>query len=659
MGAGLYRINFFALLLCMALGSMLNGNPFYAASVFLFADMVLSCMLGNIAKLVHRQKHRYLFDILSCLVIAGGLVLVFLYPVLSSSLDSVLISLFCFCMVLRDFFCSVPVYLSDCPLGSESRKGERLLSFCLIQLLFDLLCAWILLTRFKGTDLILLLVFLLISSALKLFLPSKRLVLDAPLPENKYSDIASYRIFSDMNLYSTISMNLGVMSVLFVVTRSYAGEPSISLFACLLVWLFLIWAVIAICSRLTSKRFKGLALSEFILGAITWCLGAVFMFKAHTLVFFVLWTFVWSLGITLISSSLRKFSIDFEAVGELAGEEYGSRELNFSNMMVSTSASLISSAIMLIMLCAYSFLNSDFSSLKWHPLNDVLLMQLPLVFMLAALFVAFRQPFDNRNREKLMRYIDAKAPLEPMKESLKSLFVKKYRMRFGVKILCTLARPFLRLRVSGRERIDRQDSPSVFVCNHGFLYGPVSAVIYLPTYFRPWIHNVMLDTETAVSQMHRSLSFLDRIFGRKASDRLIRGINSILQWVLNSFNPIPVVRGASRDVMSTFDASLQALLEGDNILIFPEKPRELNAPVEDDEYDPDRLRNFYTGFAHIGKMYYDATGKSLLFYPLFSDRDRRLFRIGEPVRYDATLPPRESKQKVARELQRKMNELSE
>ena len=659
MGAGLYRINYFALLLCMALGHMLIGNPFYAASVFLFADMVLSCMLGNIAKLVHRQRHRYLFDILSCLVIAGGLVLVFLYPVLSSSLDSVLISLFCFCMVLRDFFCSVPVYLSDCPLGGESRKGERLLSFCLIQLLFDLLCAWILLTRFKGTDLILLLVFLLISGALKLFLPSKRLVLDAPLPENKYSDIASYRIFSDMNLYSTISMNLGVMSVLFVVTRSYAGEPSISLFACMLVWLFLVWAVSGICYRLTSKRFKGLALSEFILGAITWCLGAVFMFKAHTLVFFVLWTFVWSLGITLISSSLRKFSIDFEAVGELAGEEYGSRELNFSNMMVSTSASLISSAIMLIMLCAYSFLNSDFSSIKWHPLNDVLLMQLPLVFMLAALFVAFRQPLDYRNREKLMRYIDAKAPLEPMKESLKSLFVKKYRMRFGVKILCTLARPFLRLRVSGRERIDRQDSPSVFVCNHGFLYGPVSAVIYLPTYFRPWIHNVMLDTETAVSQMHRSLSFLDRIFGRKASDRLIRGINSILQWVLNSFNPIPVVRGASRDVMSTFDASLQALLEGDNILIFPEKPRELNAPVEDDEYDPDRLRNFYTGFAHIGKMYYDATGKSLLFYPLFSDRDRRLFRIGEPVRYDATLPPRESKQKVARELQRKMNELSE
>ena len=57
-------------------------------------------------------------------------------------------------------------------------------------------------------------------------------------------------------------------------------------------------------------------------------------------------------------------------------------------------------------------------------------------------------------------------------------------------------------------------------------------------------------------------------------------------------------------------------------------------------------------------MYYDATGKSLLFYPLYSDRERRLFRIGEGVRYDVSLAPREGKQKVARELQSKMSELS-
>ena len=46
------------------------------------------------------------------------------------------------------------------------------------------------------------------------------------------------------------------------------------------------------------------------------------------------------------------------------------------------------------------------------------------------------------------------------------------------------------------------------------------------------------------------------------------------------------------------------------------------------------LRTFYTGFAHIAKMYFDRTGKALLFYPLYSDMDERAFRIGEPVAYD-------------------------
>ena len=64
MGIGLYRIDFFELVLCMALGQLLIGNPFYAAAVFLFADMLQSCLLGNIATLVHQDRHRYLFDIL-------------------------------------------------------------------------------------------------------------------------------------------------------------------------------------------------------------------------------------------------------------------------------------------------------------------------------------------------------------------------------------------------------------------------------------------------------------------------------------------------------------------------------------------------------------------------------------------------------------------
>ena len=256
-----------------------------------------------------------------------------------------------------------------------------------------------------------------------------------------------------------------------------------------------------------------------------------------------------------------------------------------------------------------------------------------------------------------MKFIESRSKTEQMRENLQGLFASKYRMRFGVKILCTLARPFFHLKVSGRENLRREDYPSVFVCNHGFIYGPISAVIYLPTYFRPWIHNVMLDKETAFREMSKSLAFLKKILGKRLGGRLIWQLTRATCWALNSCNPIPVVRGASRDVMSTFNESLKALEDGDNILIFPEKPRNLLKAVPDSEYKADNVRTFYTGFAHIGKMYFDRTGKSLLFYPLFSDRTTRSFRIGSPVAYDASLESHESKRVLAEQLQAGMEEL--
>ena len=37
---GLYRIDFLNLLLCMAVGHIVIGNPFFGATVYLFADII-------------------------------------------------------------------------------------------------------------------------------------------------------------------------------------------------------------------------------------------------------------------------------------------------------------------------------------------------------------------------------------------------------------------------------------------------------------------------------------------------------------------------------------------------------------------------------------------------------------------------------------------
>ena len=112
-------------------------------------------------------------------------------------------------------------------------------------------------------------------------------------------------------------------------------------------------------------------------------------------------------------------------------------------------------------------------------------------------------------------------------------------------------------------------------------------------------------------------------------------------------------------VFVTIEKSLDALEEGDNIMLFPEKPGDRTIDGAESSTKTEDLRSFYTGFAHIGKMYYDKTGRSLMFYPVYSNRNRHVFIIGSPVLYDPSLPPRESKRYVAEQLQRAIEELAE
>ncbi len=642
----IYRIDYFALLLCMAVAHLVIGNPFFGAAVYLFANIVKAFLLCNLARLRHRGGNHYFSSLLMALVALGGMAVAFLYPPLMGRPDANYVSLFVLALMLRDYLCSSP-------LTADEHKVSRWLYLVLVQFCFDAVCVYMLYGRVADQYLLPFSGMVVLTGVIKLFFPEKNVRVDSVL-ENKFEAFASYRLFEDMSLYSTIALNVGVM-VFFLFVLFPAGSMfDRKVYIGLCVWLLAIYSVLFISSLFIRRRLPGLALAEFILGAVTWCLGAVLMFRENGLVAKMIWTAVWGIGMALIFSAIRKFHLDFEAVGSLVDGGLDKTGLEISNTITATVASIGSSVIMLILMAVYTF------ALPLRPASakvGIWTLQIPVAFMLVAIFFAFRQPFDYRNREKLMKFIESRSKTEQMRENLQGLFVSKYRMRFGVKILCTLARPFFHLKVSGRENLRRDDYPSVFVCNHGFIYGPISAVIYLPTYFRPWIHNVMLDRQTAYREMSKSLAFLKKFMGKRLGGWFIRQLTRATCWALNSCNPIPVVRGASRDVMSTFNESLKALEDGDNILIFPEKPRNLLKAVPDSEYKADNVRTFYTGFAHIGKMYFDRTGKSLLFYPLFSDRATRSFKIGKPVAYNSGLESHESKRVLAEQLQEGMEEL--
>ncbi|MDR0660045.1 MAG: hypothetical protein LBG19_04425 [Prevotellaceae bacterium] len=62
----------------------------------------------------------------------------------------------------------------------------------------------------------------------------------------------------------------------------------------------------------------------------------------------------------------------------------------------------------------------------------------------------------------------------------------------------------------------------------------------------------------------------------------------------------------------------------------------------------------YTGFANIGKLYFDLTGKTLRFYPVYANKKKHTFKVGESILFDPDNDPRDEKQRIAEELQERM-----
>lgn len=465
----------------------------------------------------------------------------------------------------------------------------------------------------------------------------------------------SYRMFANMRLLATVAMELSALMLFCHMVLTFAYVPLGWRYAMMTGWMALLYGVGAVYAQMASRRRKGQLLLEFVLGAVIWVTGDVLMLHASGLWGTLGWSMVWALGMVLIYFAITGFSADFEAVGQVVDEECDGDALRSTNRWLGRRATMVSLGVAMLVMLMWSFGGRQlFESPELPRLLQVAMMQLPLIFMLLALIYAIKQPLDARNREKLMHYIDSQTTNEHIRASLHHQLVRGQRVSFGTRLLSWLLMPFMWHRVTGKQHIRKEDYPSVFVCNHGFIYGPMVAALYLPTYFRPWIHDHMLRDDLTEREIESSLPWVKKVFGQRLGSALLGFAAHTTTRILLSFRPIPVVRGASHDTMSTFEQSLAALVEGDNLLIFAEKSVDMGGGE-----DPDPIRSFYTGFAHLGKLYYNATGCDLLFYPVFANRHRREIKIGVPVAYNHTLPPREAKQAVAAVLHQRMEELSQ
>jgi len=191
-----------------------------------------------------------------------------------------------------------------------------------------------------------------------------------------------------------------------------------------------------------------------------------------------------------------------------------------------------------------------------------------------------RWVFSNNKRDKLHFY----GPLFRFSKKIFNTFVPKYKS-------------FV---------IPDDNKPSVYVCRHLNLHGPIKVAQSLDFD----THFFVLNCFTTFKKCYRQYSdytFTER-HARKGISAFFGKVRAFFAAayvapLVRSSKPIPVYRGGS-DSLVTFRCAMEYLSAGENVIVFP-----------DVEYtaDSNTASEIYSGFLFIDKLYYRKHGKHLTF----------------------------------------------
>lgn len=212
---------------------------------------------------------------------------------------------------------------------------------------------------------------------------------------------------------------------------------------------------------------------------------------------------------------------------------------------------------------------------------------------------------------------------------------------FGIIVL--FAKIFFRCKVRGKENVKNDDEARVFIFNHYELYGPVAMYIRFPYKNRPWIIDKMMLPESIDRQMSLMIMNNFKKVPKWLKRFVIVCIKNLVVFVMNFVKGIPVSRENFRFNLKTMQISTETLEKGKCLAIFPEK-----------NYVKEGVGEFQSGFEHIGKYYYQKTGKKISFYPVFVSQINKEMYIEKPIVFNPETDTNEEKVKIVTYLRQTM-----
>lgn len=201
-----------------------------------------------------------------------------------------------------------------------------------------------------------------------------------------------------------------------------------------------------------------------------------------------------------------------------------------------------------------------------------------------------------------------------------------------------------KMEVRGAEHVQ---SPCVLVTRHLNNYGPVAVYLYSPVEFHIWSLHMFFDAKLCCDHFANYTLPQRARMPRFLSHALAYVMSHPIAWFFRTqIRAVPVYRGL-KAVMKTFALSVDELEKGENLLI-----------MSDVHYDQEGkdIGEIYTGFLHLGKVYYKRTGKRLSFVPMSLNRQEGYLRFGTPILFDPEVPFAQEKERITAAL---LQELSD
>ncbi len=201
-----------------------------------------------------------------------------------------------------------------------------------------------------------------------------------------------------------------------------------------------------------------------------------------------------------------------------------------------------------------------------------------------------------------------------------------------------------RISVEGTENLPGE--ASIIVSNHTKMNGPISCELYFPGERAIWCAGEMMhmkevpeyafndfwgDKPQSVRWFYKLLSYI---------------IAPIAACIFNNARTVPVYHDAR--LMHTFRATMDALSEGKNVVIFPEHDAPHNHIIND----------FQDRFIDIAKIYYRRSGKRLSFVPMYIAPTMKKMYIGRAIQFDPEAPMAQERWRICEYLMHSVTDIA-